>query len=344
MKKINNIIGLTTLCASSVISGSAGYVVSNKYSFKKDISVDEGGNSDGSNNGGSVTPKPPVSEITESTLNSITFNISSWDPNNFSVELVKNSINKNSIPSNFDINSLNVKLSSSSKIKSLYSMGYYPFQISYPSGDGSLITASHYLSKENNEYSAQFNNPYTADQYENDNWNKYLEELNSKSYSYSLLNTIQQSLSNNNFEYYYYSPKYIIDNIFDSKELSSILAASDVVIEIQNYSWSEFENKNNGINMLNFIFAASSKSLNKKITAQIGFSPDYSLGIQKYIKKMQTSNLIYKEIVSSYYKINMPAGKLNLTAFVTYDGGIKKYQLNSKNDYEIKVDLTEFKS
>lgn len=58
---------------------------------------------------------------------------------------------------------------------------------------------------------------------------------------------------------------------------------------------------------------------------------------------MQKSNLVYKEVVSSFYKINILAAKFNLTAFVTHNGVVRKYEYLSKNDYKIKVDLTEFK-
>lgn len=58
---------------------------------------------------------------------------------------------------------------------------------------------------------------------------------------------------------------------------------------------------------------------------------------------MHTSNLVYKEVVSSFYKINIDAAKFNLTTFVTHNGVVRKYQYLSKNDYQIKVDLTEFK-
>ena len=58
---------------------------------------------------------------------------------------------------------------------------------------------------------------------------------------------------------------------------------------------------------------------------------------------MQKSNLVYKEVVSSFYKINIHAAKFNLIAFVTHNGVVRKYQYLNKNDYQIKVDLTEFK-
>ena len=58
---------------------------------------------------------------------------------------------------------------------------------------------------------------------------------------------------------------------------------------------------------------------------------------------MHTSNLVYKEVLSSFYKINIHAVKFNLTAFVNHNDVVRKYQYLSKNDYQIKVDLTEFK-
>lgn len=94
---------------------------------------------------------------------------------------------------------------------------------------------------------------------------------------------------------------------------------------------------------LNFIFDAKADSLNKKVSAQIGFAPNYTLGIKNYVNRMHTSNLVYKEVLSSFYKINIPTAKFNLTAFVTHNGVVRKYQYLSKNDYQIKVDLTEFK-
>lgn len=58
---------------------------------------------------------------------------------------------------------------------------------------------------------------------------------------------------------------------------------------------------------------------------------------------MQKSNLVYKEVVSSFYKINIHAAKFNLTVFVTHNSVVRKHLYLSKNDYQIKVDLTEFK-
>ena len=102
--------------------------------------------------------------------------------------------------------------------------------------------------------------------------------------------------------------------------MSEILAAPHTVINIQNYAWIKFENKNNGIYALNFIFDAKADSLNKKVSAQIGFAPDYTLEIKNYVNRMHISNLVYKEVVSSFYKINIHAAKLNLTVFLTHNG------------------------
>lgn len=93
--------------------------------------------------------------------------------------------------------------------------------------------------------------------------------------------------------------------------MSEILAAPDNIINIQNYAWSKFENKNNGIYALNFIFDVKADSLNKKVSAQISFAPDYTLGIKNYANRMQKSNLVYKEVLSSFYKINIHAAKIN---------------------------------
>ncbi|WPL40166.1 hypothetical protein [Malacoplasma iowae] len=341
MKKINKILGLSTLCASLAISGSTAYIVSKEYKVKLNGSLDQGG---GNNNDNSVpVPKPPVAEINESVLNSIDFDTSSWDVNNFSADVVKKSIKKNSVPSNLNLDKLEVKLSNNGKINSMYVMGYYPFELLYPKEDGTLVQTPIHLSIDNNEYSREFFNSYNGKDFENQNWNKYLDELNSKAYPYSLRNKVEQSIINNNLEYYYYSPKNIVDNIFSTVDIGQILSATDVDIKIQNYAWSGFENKNNGISAFSFIFEANSKSLNQKLIAQLNFTPDYKLGIQNYVNKMTTENLVYKDIVSSFYKINIPAGEFKLTAFVTKNGVVRKHEYLSKRDYQIKADITDFK-
>ena len=58
-----------------------------------------------------------------------------------------------------------------------------------------------YISKENTEYYQQYNNQYNGTQYENANWTRYLDQLNSKAYPYSLRNKVEQSLIRDNFEY-----------------------------------------------------------------------------------------------------------------------------------------------
>lgn len=83
----------------------------------------------------------------------------------------------------------------------MYVMGYYPFQLSYPKNDGTSVKVPIYISKENTEYYQQYNNQYNGTQYENANWTRYLDQLNSKAYSYSLRNKVEQSLIKDNFEY-----------------------------------------------------------------------------------------------------------------------------------------------